>query len=83
MRQNPKSSKTATEAKRRFCEEPSITRDDKPVAVIAPVQNQDLVQVQTAVAQLKLLRAKIQDRTRGKSPLTGADVRSAIAEGRR
>ena len=83
MRQNPKSSKTATEAKRRFCEEPSITRDDKPVAVIAPVQNQDLAQVQTAVAQLKHLRAKIQDRTRREKALPVADVLSAIAEGRR
>jgi antitoxin (DNA-binding transcriptional repressor) of toxin-antitoxin stability system len=83
MRQNPKSSKTATEAKRRFCEEPSITRDDKPVAVIAPVQNQDLAQVQTAVAQLKALRTKLQDRTRREKALTDAEVRSAIAEGRR
>ncbi len=36
-----------------------------------------------AVAQVKALRTKIQDRTRREDALTDTDVMSAIAEGRR
>ena len=92
MRRNPKSSLTASEAKSRFGEllervsrgeEIVITRHDKPVARVVPVERQNLAEVQMAVAQLKDLRTKIQDRTRREEALTDADVRSAIAEGRR
>ncbi len=86
------SSMTAFEAKTRFGEllervsrgeEIVITRHDKPVARVVPEGQQSLAQVQLAVAQLNALRAKIQDRTRGERALTDAEVRSAIAEGRR
>ncbi len=92
MRRNPKSFITASEAKSRFGqllervargEEIVITRHDKPVARIVPVERQNLAEVQMAVAQLKALRTKIQDRTRQEKALTDAEVRSAIAEGRR
>ena len=83
---------TAFEAKTRFGEllervsrgeEIVITRHDKPVARVIPEGQQSLAQVQMAVAQLKALRAKIQDRTQSEKSLTDAEVRSAIAEGRR
>ena len=86
------SSMTAFEAKTRFGEllervsrgeEIVITRHDKPVARVVPEGQQILAQVQMAVAQLKALRAKIHDRTQGEKALTDAEVRSAIAEGRR
>lgn len=83
---------TAFDAKTRFGEllervargeEIVITRHDKPVARIVPEGQQSLAQVQFAVAGLRTLRTKIQARTRGQKPLTDAEVRSAIAEGRR
>ena len=64
-------------------EEVVITRHDKPVARIVPEGQRNLAQVQFAVAGLRALRAKIQARTRGQKPLTDAEVRSAIEEGRR
>ena len=86
------SSMTAFEAKTRFGEllervsrgeEIGITRHDKPVARVIPEGQQSLEQVQLAVAQLKALRERIHERTRGEKALTDAEVRSAIAEGRR
>ena len=83
---------TAFDAKTRFGEllervargeEIVITRHDKPVARIVPEGQASLAQVQAAVTALRTLRAKIRTRTQGRKPLTDAEVRSAIAEGRR
>jgi prevent-host-death family protein len=85
---------TAFDAKTRFGEllervaqgeEIVITRHDKPVARIVPEGQTSLTQVRVAVEALRTLRAKIGTRTRarGRKPLTDAEVRSAIAEGRR
>ena len=83
---------TAFDAKTRFGEllervargeEIVITRHDKPVARIVPEGQTSLAQVQAAVTSLQALRSRIGTRTRGRKPLTDAEVRSAIAEGRR
>lgn len=83
---------TAFDAKTRFGEllervargeEIIITRHDKPVARIVPEGRHSLAQVQSAVAGLRVLRTKIQARTRGQRPLLDAEVRAAIVEGRR
>lgn len=83
---------TAFDAKTRFGEllervargeEIVITRHDKPVAHIVPEGQRSLAQVQFAFAGLRALRNKIQARTRGQKPLTDAEVRSAIDQGRR
>lgn len=64
-------------------EEIVITRHDKPVARIVPEGRHRSSQVRDAVASLRALRAKIHARTRGRTSLSDAEVRSAIAEGRR
>ena len=83
---------TAFDAKTRFGEllervargeEIVITRHDKPVARIVPEGQASLAQVQVAVTGLRTLRARIGTRTQGRKPLTDAEVRAAIAEGRR
>lgn len=83
---------TAFDAKSRFGEllervargeEIVITRHDKPVARIVPEGPQSLAQVRLAIDGIRELRARIQARTSGQKPLSNAEVRSAIAEGRR
>ncbi len=83
---------TAFDAKTRFGEllervargeEIVITRHDKVVARIVPEGQPSLAKIQAAVTGLQALRTKIRTRSRGLKPLTDADVRSAIAEGRR
>lgn len=64
-------------------EEIVITRHDKAVARIVPEGQPSRAKIQTAVANLQALRARIRIRTRGLKRLTDADVRSTIAEGRR
>jgi prevent-host-death family protein len=83
---------TAFEAKTRFGEllervargeEIVITRHDKPVARIVPEGARRLDDVRRAVGGLRELQRRIASRTGGKARLSGRDVRSAIAEGRR
>jgi prevent-host-death family protein len=81
---------TAFEAKTRFGEllnrvaageEVVITRHDKAVARIVPEGAPRLDEVRRAVDGLRTLQHRI--RTRGKARLSAAEVKSAIAEGRR
>jgi prevent-host-death family protein len=81
---------TAFEAKTRFGEllervaggeEVIITRHDKAVARMVPEGRGGQQQVRAAVAGLRSLAARIGRRDRKR--LTAADVRSAIAAGRR
>jgi prevent-host-death family protein len=83
---------TALEAKNRFGnlldrvargEEVVVTRHDKPVARMVPVDGRNLSAVRAAVVQLQQLQARIRARTRGRASLSEADVRAAIEEGRR
>ena len=83
---------TAFEAKTRFGdllervgrgEEIVITRHEKPVARIIPEGVRSLEQVRHAVSTLNQLRLQIGGRTKGRTRLSDAEVRSAIEEGRR
>ena len=83
---------TAFEAKTRFGEllervgrgeEIVITRHDKVVARIVPEGTRSLEQVRQAVDDLHRLRQDISRRTKGRTTLSDADVRSAIEHGRR
>ena len=82
---------TAIEARSRFTElldrvasgeEIVITRHDKPVARLVPEGLPSLDTVRQAVAGLEDLQQQIRRRTKGRTKLTDADVRSAIEEGR-
>jgi prevent-host-death family protein len=81
---------TAFEAKTRFGElldrvthgeEIVITRHDKPVARIIPEGRTSLANIQQVVSDLRALRSSMAKR-RGFKPLTDAEIRSAIDEGR-
>jgi prevent-host-death family protein len=83
---------TALEAKNRFGklldrvargEEVVVTRHDKPVARMVPAEGRQLSAVRQAVAELKQLQARIRVRIQGRDSLSDAEVRSAVAEGRR
>ena len=83
---------TAFDAKTRFGEllnrvvqgeEIVITRHEKPVARMVPEGRPSREQVGEAVDALFRLRERIAARTRGQKPLTAAEIKSAIAEGRR
>ena len=83
---------TAFDAKTRFGEllkrvaqgeEIVITRHDKPVARMVPEGRASQAQLGRAVEALFRLRGRIAARTKGQKPLTEAEIRSAIAEGRR
>ena len=83
---------TALEAKTRFGrlldrvsrgEEVVVTRHDKPVARIVPVNRPARSEVHAAVAALREMRRTIADRREGQPPLTSSDIRSLIDEGRR
>ena len=83
---------TALEAKTRFGqlldrvsrgEEVVVTRHDKPVARIVPVDRPARDEVRAAVAGLRALRRAIAIRSGGEPALTAADIRSMIEEGRR
>ena len=82
---------SAFEAKTRFGsildrvvdgEEIVITRHDKPVARIVPEGRASRESILEAVAGLRALRAKTAGR-KGFQPLTDAEIRAAIDEGRR
>lgn len=84
---------TALEAERHFSdllervshgEEVVITKADKPVARIIPdgEKPRDLAEVREAMAGLRALRAEIASRP-GAKPLTHAEVKAMIEEGRR
>lgn len=82
---------TALEAKTRFGkllarvtrgEEIIITRHEKPVARLVPEGALPLAEVRRAVDSLRQLQERIRARTKGKSRLSDADVRSAIDRGR-
>jgi len=83
---------TALEAKTRFGkllervargEEIVITRHDKPVARLVPEGRRQISRVQQAVNDLRAVRRRIHARTKGKATLSDAEVRAAIAAGRR
>ncbi|HVY92351.1 MAG TPA: type II toxin-antitoxin system prevent-host-death family antitoxin [Bryobacteraceae bacterium] len=63
-------------------EEIVITRHDKPVARIVPEGRASLESVREAVEGLRALRKRMA-RRKGFRPLTDAEIRSAINEGRR
>lgn len=84
---------TALEAKNRFGtllarvlrgEEIVITRHEKPVAKLVPAGERNLGAVRRAVSELRAVQDGIRRRGKGKVPrLSAAEVRSAIAAGRR
>ena len=83
---------TALEAKTRFGqlldrvsrgEEIVVTRHDKPVARIVPVDRPAREEVRAAIAGLRELRRAIAARSKGQPALTAADLRSMVEEGRR
>lgn len=63
-------------------EEIVITRHDKPVARLVPEGRASRESVREAVRGLKELQARIASR-KGFRPLSDAEIRSAINEGRR
>lgn len=82
---------TALEAKTRLGElldrvargeEVIITRHDKPVARIVPEGGPNLNNIRKGVSALREVQEAIQKRTKGKAPLSDAEVRAAIDEGR-
>ena len=83
---------TALEAKTRFGqlldrvsrgEEVVVTRHDKPVARIVPVDRPAREEVRAAVAGLRELRRAIAGRRKHQPALEIAEIRSLIEEGRR
>lgn len=89
---NAMSTVTALDAKTRFGElldrvaageEIVITRHEKPVARILPEGRRTTDQIGEAVDDLVRLRERIAARTRGRKPLSKADIKTAIEEGRR
>lgn len=82
---------TAFEAKTRFGEllqrvengeEIVITRHDRPVARVVRERAPNLETIQRSVESLRQLQQRIRKRSRGRSDLSAADVRAAIARGR-
>ena len=80
---------TSIEARSRFTElldrvasgeEIVITRHDKPVARLVPEGLPSLDTVRQSVAGLEALQQQIRLRTKGRTKLTDAEVRSAIEE---
>ena len=83
---------TALEAKTRFGqlldrvsrgEEIVVTRHDKPVARIVPVDRPTREEVRAAVDGLQELRREIARQRKPRPPFTDAEIRSLIEEGRR
>lgn len=64
-------------------EEIVVTRHEKAVARIVPEGRRSVKQISQAVDELMSLRGRIAARTRRQKPLTHAEIKSAIAEGRR
>jgi prevent-host-death family protein len=64
-------------------EEIVITRHERPVARMVPEGPRRLSTVRQAVTDLRQLQERIRSRTKGRQRLSDAEVRSAIAEGRR
>jgi prevent-host-death family protein len=83
---------SASEAKARFGdllhrieggEEIVITRHDCPVARVVREETPNLESVRRSVEGLRELQQRIRKRTRGRSALSPAEVRAAIADGRK
>ena len=83
---------TALEAKTRFGqlldrvsrgEEVVVTRHDKPVARIVPVDRPAREEVRAAVAGLRELRRAIAMRREDQPALTADEIKSLVEEGRR
>jgi antitoxin (DNA-binding transcriptional repressor) of toxin-antitoxin stability system len=83
---------TAFEAKTRFGEllqrvergeEVVITRHDRPVARVLREGAPNLDSVKRSVEGLRQLQQRIRKRSRGRPALSAAEVRSAIAQGRK
>ncbi|MEA2414497.1 MAG: Antitoxin Phd YefM, type toxin-antitoxin system [Thermoanaerobaculia bacterium] len=83
---------SAFEAKTRFGEllhrveggeEIVITRHDRPVARVVREGAPNLESVRRSVEGLRQLQQRIRKRTRGRSTLSSAEVRAAIAAGRK
>jgi prevent-host-death family protein len=83
---------TAFEAKTRFGEllqrvergeEIVITRHDRPVARVVKEGVPSLDSVKRSVEGLRQLQQRIRKRSRGRSVLSAAEVRAAIAHGRK
>jgi antitoxin (DNA-binding transcriptional repressor) of toxin-antitoxin stability system len=83
---------SAFEAKTRFGEllhrveggeEIVITRHDRPVARVVREGTPNLESVRRSVEGLRQLQQRIRKRTRGRSALSSAEVRAAIADGRK
>jgi len=82
---------TALEAKTRLGElldrvargeEIIITRHEKPVARMVPEGGRNLAEIRMGVTGLRQVQEGIQKRSKGKAPLSDAEVRAAIEEGR-
>ena len=83
---------TALEARIRFGtllwrvvtgEEIVVTRYDKPVARVVPVDRRDLREVRQAVDSLRALRSAIAESRGSGQRLDDGDIKSMIEEGRR
>ncbi len=83
---------TAFEAKTRFGEllqrvergeEIIITRHDRAIARVVREGAPDIESVKRSVERLRQLQQRVRKRTRGRSALSAAEVRSAINHGRR
>lgn len=83
---------SAFEAKTRFGEllhrvergeEIVITRHDRPVARVVREGAPNLDSVKRSVEGLRRLQERIRKRSRGKSSLSPAEVRTAVAHGRK
>jgi antitoxin (DNA-binding transcriptional repressor) of toxin-antitoxin stability system len=64
-------------------EEIVITRHDRPVARVVREGVPNLEAVRRSVEGLRQLQQRIRTRTRGRSALSAAEVRAAIADGRK
>ncbi len=83
---------SAFEAKTRFGEllqrvergeEIVITRHDRPIARVVREGAPNLDSVKRTVDELRRLQQRIRKRTRGRPELSAAEVRAAIAQGRK
>ena len=86
------SSVTALKAKTNFGEllervargeEVVITKHDKPVARLVPEGPRDLTSIRKAVEGIRELREEIAKYNGGKPPITEAEIKSWIEEGRK
>jgi antitoxin (DNA-binding transcriptional repressor) of toxin-antitoxin stability system len=60
-----------------------MTRHDKPVARLVPRKPRNPASIRNAVAELRKLRARIAKQNKGKPPITLAEIKSWVQEGRK